>query len=39
VSIQPPKNASPEVVAKVEKAVADIKSGAVTVEKNLTPIK
>lgn len=39
VSIQPPKNVAPEVVAKVEKAVEDIKSGAITVEKNLTPIK
>jgi basic membrane protein A len=39
VSIQPPKNVSPEVAAKVEKAVADIKAGTITVEKNLTPIK
>ncbi len=39
VSIQQPKNVDPAVAAKVEKAVADIKSGAITVEKNLTPIK
>jgi basic membrane protein A len=39
VSIQTPKNVDPAVVAKVEKAVADITSGKITVEKNLTPIK
>lgn len=39
VSIQAPKNVSADVAAKVEKAVADIKAGTVTVEKNLAPIK
>ena len=39
VSIQKPKNVDPAVVAKVEQAVADITSGKITVEKNLTPIK
>lgn len=39
VSIQEPKNVDPAVVEKVNKAVEDIKSGAITVEKNLTPIK
>jgi basic membrane protein A len=39
VSIQTPKNVDPAVAAKVEQAVADIRSGKVMVEKNLTPIK
>lgn len=39
VSIQTPKNVDPAVAKKVEQAVADITSGKITVEKNLTAIK
>lgn len=39
VSIQEPKNVEPGVADKVNQAVADIKSGTITVEKNLNPIK
>jgi basic membrane protein A len=39
VSIQSPKNVDPAVAQKVEQAVADIKSGKVTVVKDLSPTK
>lgn len=39
VSIQAPKNVDPAVVQKVEQAVADIKSGKITVVKDLSPTK
>lgn len=39
VSIQAPKNVDPAVVQKVEQAVTDIKSGKITVVKDLSPIK
>ena len=39
VSIQPPKNVDPAVAKKVEQAVADIKSGKITVAKDLSPTK
>ena len=39
VSIPAPKNVDPAVVQLVEQAVADIKSGKVTVVKDLSPIK
>ncbi|MDV3222393.1 hypothetical protein, partial [Intrasporangium sp.] len=39
VSIQEPKNVDDGVVDKVNQAVADIKAGKITVEKNLTPVK
>lgn len=39
VSIQAPKNVDPAVVQKVEQAVADIKSGKITVVKDLAPTK
>lgn len=39
VSIQPPKNVDPAIVQKVEQAVADIKSGKITVVKDLSPTK
>jgi len=39
VSIQTPKNVDPAVAQQVEQAVADIKSGKITVVKDLSPIK
>lgn len=39
VSIPAPKNVDPAVARKVEQAVADIRSGKVTVVKDLSPIK
>jgi basic membrane protein A len=39
VQIQEPKNLPAEVVEKVNAVVADVKSGKITVEKNLTAIK
>jgi len=39
VSIQAPKNVDPAVAQQVDQAVADIKSGKVTVVKDLSPIK
>lgn len=39
VSIQTPKNVDPAVTQLVEQAVADIKSGKITVVKDLSPIK
>jgi basic membrane protein A len=39
VSVPAPKNVDPAVTQKVEQAVADIKSGKVTVVKDLSPIK
>jgi len=39
VQIQEPKNLPAEVTEKVEAVVADVKSGKITVEKNLTAVK
>jgi basic membrane protein A len=39
VQIQQPRNVTADATAKLDKAIADVTSGEITVDKNVTPIK
>jgi hypothetical protein len=38
ISVQAPENVDPAVADQVEKAVEDLKSGAIEVERDVTPV-